>query len=704
MSSSTRPLITSLPKTRTSGHSVTVDTAPIERYEILAVRASQFFLFAWLLVYLVNGVTAAFWFDGYPVNGPFQLFDPLRRISAGMKAGTDFEFFHGIGIPFLHYPFFWLFGKLLGQQSIQAAELSRQFTSLALFIATLFAFVRTAFRNSAQRWIAAATVIGILEFLFPHVAEPGHSLVSGRSSMPIFAFAVLQTRLSSSWKAILIGCLIACSFAFGTEHGFSLSLSLAAVAALAIIQQIFLKPFSLSSIIGNTRFVAIAGAIAAIATPCLFFALCGISGTAKVLHYNLVELPADQFWFFGSAPMPYLHDWRQLLFDHHVILCFAPTAMLLVFLAVLLWKYRGISFQLGRDWQASAAAMLIYGSLTAIPLIAILSKHYTFPQARIFLLVAALIFARSDVASSLFARTKRWLPRLAGSFSLLCCVAALLFLYHAVSNAAVLEQHRQNDHASFDKNIGEHWNSFMSGATQVLDKNRQRPTLSLWSEYAALLDAHYNNFQPAEDYIIHAVGPERWQHYLRMFRSTNPEFVLTMNSQFSFAEWLQNERWEFYEDVLNNYRPLAEVEHDTIWQRNAGPWILPSRNFQPVRLAAAGNSVSLPVLNQEEMVVVKLQYHVVNPWHWLPLIGGTPRYVVYIDGTPRQMPVTLPPYMNVFEFPVKAPAGQTVSLRFQTDSFLPNADLRIDAVSTKLLPDSPGARQMFEPRRLPSLY
>jgi hypothetical protein len=53
---------------------------------------------------------------------PFQVFNPLRRIAAGQTAGLDFPFYHGIGVPFLHYPIFAIFGK-----TISASELSRQF-------------------------------------------------------------------------------------------------------------------------------------------------------------------------------------------------------------------------------------------------------------------------------------------------------------------------------------------------------------------------------------------------------------------------------------------------------------------------------------------------------------------------------------------------------------------------------------------------
>src|SRR5947199_23708 len=74
------------------------------------VLAAKLFLALYFLYYLVDGMYPALVFDGLPVNGPFQLFNPLRRIAAGQVGGKDFIFFHGIGVPYLHYPLFALFG------------------------------------------------------------------------------------------------------------------------------------------------------------------------------------------------------------------------------------------------------------------------------------------------------------------------------------------------------------------------------------------------------------------------------------------------------------------------------------------------------------------------------------------------------------------------------------------------------------------
>src|ERR1035441_6918571 len=206
---------------------------PGDTLERWAVRAAQIFLAAWALLYLVQGVKVSLWFDGYPDNGPFQVFDPLRRIAAGQVGGRDFMFFHGIGLPYLHYPLFALFGG----KTLIASELSRQLTSFALFVLTLGAFVRITMRRAPQRWIGAALAVMFMEVLFPWGAAPGHSLVSARSAMPIFAFAALQLPIGERPKAMLAGLCVALSLVCGTEHGVALASTPLAASIFSIAPQ-----------------------------------------------------------------------------------------------------------------------------------------------------------------------------------------------------------------------------------------------------------------------------------------------------------------------------------------------------------------------------------------------------------------------------------------------------------------------------------
>src|SRR4051812_13210769 len=92
------------------------------------VAASVAFLAYWVVGHLLNAVDVSLIvFDRPRADGPFQLFNALRRIDAGQRGGVDFQFFHGIGLPYLFYPFYRLFGG-----SIHGSEFARQLIPLAI--------------------------------------------------------------------------------------------------------------------------------------------------------------------------------------------------------------------------------------------------------------------------------------------------------------------------------------------------------------------------------------------------------------------------------------------------------------------------------------------------------------------------------------------------------------------------------------------
>lgn len=65
---------------------------------------------AHLLVFVGYAVFAALGnglaMDSYAANGTFQLYNPLRRLLDGEVLARDFPFFHGVGVPLLHFPLF----------------------------------------------------------------------------------------------------------------------------------------------------------------------------------------------------------------------------------------------------------------------------------------------------------------------------------------------------------------------------------------------------------------------------------------------------------------------------------------------------------------------------------------------------------------------------------------------------------------------
>src|ERR1041384_2997814 len=81
--------------------------------------------FAFLLRWLLDNIAATLHFTVDPfqdsaLDGPYQLFNALRRLAAGQTPGVDFQYFHGLGLVYIHYPLFAWFGR-----DILASEISR---------------------------------------------------------------------------------------------------------------------------------------------------------------------------------------------------------------------------------------------------------------------------------------------------------------------------------------------------------------------------------------------------------------------------------------------------------------------------------------------------------------------------------------------------------------------------------------------------
>ena len=92
-------------------------------------------------------------FAGTAIDGPFQLYNALRRIGAGQRPGVDFQFFHGLGIPYVHYWLYRLFGA-----GLRGSELARELLATlaypVVYVAVFYAFTRSwtrACRRSAHR-------------------------------------------------------------------------------------------------------------------------------------------------------------------------------------------------------------------------------------------------------------------------------------------------------------------------------------------------------------------------------------------------------------------------------------------------------------------------------------------------------------------------------------------------------------------------
>jgi hypothetical protein len=680
----------------------------------LALLAAASFLLLWLVSYVFIGLYESLNFDGFPADGPFQLFNPLRRIAAGQRAGADFQFFHGAGVPYLHYPLFLLFGK-----TIFASELSRAFTSLACYLLSLglFAFAVTGGRGkrafcfvALALWLSEIFLIGKPGLYGNPLASPGNSLLSVRSTFPLVTFAILLSGLPRAAKAMFAGAGLALALFCGTEHGLALSVSFFFVGACVAAKSLFAARGAEGSKLlrSNVGFYALAGASAAVCGAALFVLTCGPRGALQALKYNLAEVPADQFWYFGVPPNDFAAAWSD--FPHATMkgtLLFVIAACWLLACLWMIFRSPKVTFDAR---PVTTAQMLCYGLIACASCLGMLEKGYLAPLLRIFLLVVlSFAFQESflqtvgERLSALSASTRRTAIIGAAALALISLASVSFALYSRIPDPALIFN------ASVPR-LSPLWTKYVARVTEAVGGRLapgEKPVI--WSTYSGLLETHYGVFHPKDDYIIHALGPRRREAYLTAFRATKPQIVQTIRrtlfirytEQRDYEQWLRVTSWDFYEDILNNYDVLTTTDSSIIWVRKNAEWVGPTDSFTPLPLEGAfdraADCVELPPVNAAEgVVVVRLRYEVDNPWKKLPFIGGLPRHLVFPENTGSELPVSLPPYAGEVRFPLYAKPGVRPRLKFATKSLVPGPSFAVKEVAYKTVPVAVSQRIFLE--------
>jgi len=345
-------------------------------------------------------------FHGLPIDGTFQLFNPLRRMGEGQTPGRDFQLFHGLGIVYLHYLPYVLFGK-----NLFASEMTRYLVSFYLFTFSNYLFLRSV---KISREIALLFCVSIAfagEFLGLYsLLYPGNSLLGVRSSMPVITASLLIFLLRSEQsqklasKTYLIevftAFLLALCFFVSTEHGIA--------ALLGMLLTLIALPFLKRAFIARLKSATVVFAFFVLFTFCLYFLCCGWD-FYKPLKYALVEVPQDQFWYFAAPTLEFNATiFYRLTFAVFILLtsitfyyCTSSRFNLVEFGVVVFLLIYGIASNVGclvstfPDYSTPLyrveILIIIYYCVKAIPSITRFSRNLT--RLSFTILSATLIFA-----------------------------------------------------------------------------------------------------------------------------------------------------------------------------------------------------------------------------------------------------------------------------------------------------------------------
>ncbi len=617
-----------------------------------------FGILVWLVWRICRAVRPAILFDGLHFDGPFQILDPLRRLAAGQTAGRDFPVFHGIAIPLLHYPLFRLFGGgLLG------SELSRQLVSLLAYFLT----VAGIFRLLAGSWRRAVMWLVLYLFAvevpaifgFGKFGDASYSLVELRALMPLLGLCGYAAIARRQYRVAFLGLCLGAAFVLGVDQFLAVFMALGAVIGVLAVKALLDRGGPALDIVKE---LAASAVIALVFASAALIAICGPSGVSPTLKYYFREMPADQFWYFGAPPVAYFSRLSDLWTTRYRIPLLIAASCIAGSLAYLLWAKKFTSR------QAGVALFLCYTGCTVTPLLGVTTQAYLHNGELALTLAVALVWG-SRIYGLLFSHR--------GATLALLGMVAVVGSANAGTYLAGLWRMDTLRRVHFSSK----WQHVLDAETAILKQYETRGKRPLWNLYASEMESRRGEFLPVEDYVIHALGAERRARYAAVFRAAEPEVVVTSHPRtFLFEPWLQNETWEVYQELLTHYSVAAAVEWAVFWVRN--PAGAPAAIPLPGHAAAPDPQHLIvdppPGDGRPRLGTVTVTYTVESP-------SRTGRYLLAGDSPARAIPVSLPPYLHTWKFPVIADAAP-VKFSASTSGLFAHGEARITAASVEWWP------------------
>lgn len=616
---------------------------------LLTVVAAVYLVFQFGVMFFL-ALRIATDFSGYALDGAFQLYNPLRRMADGQIPGRDFPFFHGVGVPWLHYPFFVVLGG-----NIFASEFVRWMLSPVLFAISGGLFLRALLGTWQRAVIGLAALVAVSLLWSPALFEPGNSLIGIRSMTPLLVAAALLWPVRRSrrlWgfveahtSLILAYVLLGVAVATGTEQG------VAAVGAFLLVR-FFVNSRRLGfglRLIGQTA----VDVVAVVASILLVMTILTAGHPIRALTYALFDVPGDQGWVFGSYPniglnLPALIwslqggpalDFRQTV----------PGYLVAVAVSVGLLVVARLMRLIGSRQIAVFAFLWLYGLAVLGSLIGYINLNDQMaPLGRVSaaiavglgVLIALTLFARGEAAlrerhadGTAIARAvaARFVPATAivvvGLAIMAWTIPPRAALFAQIPKKEVLVKGWAAPHQTDDVIAGPGYRAALEAFDPYIADGA-----SVWSTYTSLYSSVRGVFTEApggEDYIIHALGKDRREAYEQGFIDSEPDNVITTNPQYTiYEEWLWGRYPRFFEQLLTRYTLTAYNGSHLLWTRNDanagaaspsedipvgddGTFTLPGNDTDRVRYLAMtatydAESGSIPVLNRLPRFYVKL--------------------------------------------------------------------------------------------------
>ena len=612
-------------------------------------------------------------FDEIPYDGPFQLLNWIRRIDHGQLPGRDYNCFHGIGLPYLHYPLY----KLLGG-GVFALEFSRQFVCRFATIAVYLIISKLITKKYTLGivWLSFGLLPGVYDLQIRALnalldstimkvsesADPMYNSIGVRGLCPLLflsCFYLADTLGVRIAKVILLTL----SYLMGIEHGTALLLGVAVNVPVS---------FALSWKFPHLREVSMSllwlfiWSCAALSGTLLL--LLGIEGLNKFITFHYQYQFQDQTWYFGVAFVNYFLDGAGAY----------SLMMLAIFILQVIFGSLFYLYTMNRlvkndaaDSQRLLGMMvgIVYALLSLSPMLGYLSRLNMIAFQRVIILYLSVPLYKK-------------LGNVCGRYPRVFQAAILLVLAAQIFYCGYLTKQCKTAHYS------ERFEKYLADCQIVLQEKNADPNRPLlWSTYSSIMEAQLELMHPTEwDYIIHALGKDR-DKYCEQFQQLKPLYVQTLSSRNGIEEWLRTSTYRFYRELFGHYRVVKLTPFGIIWKRSSEEDAIteePPLVFQD--LDRSRFTIPAEYVGKDQSILaVEVTYKTQHALSFIPLLGKNPRFLVRAIGSRMKYEISLPPGERTHTFLVFPKPNKPVELEFVIRGLRYHAGITLEKMSVTRL-------------------
>lgn len=415
----------------------------------------------------------------------------------------------------------------------------------------------------------------------------------------------------------------------------------------------------------------------------LLFSVLTLGNAGSALHYALIDIPKDQGWYFGSPPNSFLASstiqylWGPRMFNIVIVITLGLIAIVLGLRHKIFEKRILLVFFLLIIYSSAVFAASSTGYWAP--------DGHLIPMQKTFGLIF-VVFIVKFITDFAFRKKIRNL-KIEKAFVITGTVltgAFLIYNGHSLIKKIndfeiknLLVSSFNATRSSDDTYVSQAWHDRVRAFEGHIPKRA-----SLWSTYTSLYDSLNSTFNPSsggEDYIIHALGPDRREKYFNDFISQKPEYVITMKpSYFIYEEWLWGRHWEFYKDLISKYQIIADNDSHILWQRlkeakslgDSEEYNLDIKNGKQITFISDGDS------NQTRVYQLKVDYEIANK---PPFVSKTSRYLLnFSNKVAQEYPISLPDYKTSWTFPfILSPGENFATIEARLDGLFSTGEFRI---------------------------